>query len=837
MNKRLVMLGTFLAVFLASVVGSYKFINQNNQDMTIELSAPTLPLVSTLLGDQTVNTLRGYTADMNIRDVAEYVYPLGEDRVMRGQVRFFDAKIKEVRYEVRNNDGSRLIEAGNMTWEEKEPGVLDFDVKLKDLIVSGQEYMFSVILTTDSHEEINYYTRFIYGNSYDLENQLAFVYEFHNNTFDKGKVSEIAEYMETDRNRENSSLAYVDIYSSSKQVVWGDLPVKEYTEPEVYITYLQDNYGAYTLDYYAFSTVDEKTEYYHVVEDFLISSYGEKLYLLAYERTADTIFRYEENLYQGDKINLSIQNSTVSVVESEDGNMAAFAVNGTLYYYDDNSNEMNYVYGFSEGVNDDSRSMNANHDIKVLKVNEDGSIYFVVYGYMNRGSYEGKVGVALYSYNGQTKLIEEIGFYESNQSADYVMQEVKELAYLSRQDKFFFCVDGNIVVCDILTGDTDILVAYKEGQEVCVSKDQSCVVIDCDGQIQFWMLETSDVREIKVSGNAEIIPQGFIANDFVFGLAKPEHNVLQSDGTFAQYMSEIRIQDAQGELQKQYLVENVLITGCTISGNQILLDRASFINGTIKPINQDQIVSNKGGGDNYNVIVSTILAPYQTIKQVELKNKIDTQTLKHAKAQEVFFEGSRSIEVETQSQRVYYAANNPWRVKSYVTNPGEAMCMADQMEGFVRDKDGLVVWKKAATVTKNQIMAIELETSTSERSSKNICLDIMLRQMGSPRDTVEELNQGKICQEILANTSDEYVFMDVTGSSLSGLLYYINQDIPVMVLYDNGEALLITGFNQFNIVVMDPVKKKLGYMSRSDASEMLEETENQVFTYYRRAVN
>ena len=58
-----------------------------------------------------------------------------------------------------------------------------------------------------------------------------------------------------------------------------------------------------------------------------------------------------------------------------------------------------------------------------------------------------------------------------------------------------------------------------------------------------------------------------------------------------------------------------------------------------------------------------------------------------------------------------------------------------------------------------------------------------------------------------------------------------------MVLYDSGEAILITGFNQFNIVVMDPVNKKLGYMSRSDASEMLAETRNQVFTYYCKVVN
>ena len=87
------------------------------------------------------------------------------------------------------------------------------------------------------------------------------------------------------------------------------------------------------------------------------------------------------------------------------------------------------------------------------------------------------------------------------------------------------------------------------------------------------------------------------------------------------------------------------------------------------------------------------------------------------------------------------------------------------------------------------------------------------------------------------STQNEYVFMDITGCSLEGMLYYTNQDIPIMVLYEDGSAILIVGFNQFNIVVMDPVNKKLGYMSRSDAKAMLGKTNNQLFTYYHQKIN
>ena len=837
MNKKLVMWGTFVAVFFVSIIGSYKFINRNSQDMTIELSAPTLPLVSVVIDGESFNALHGYTSEVDVSDGARYIYPMGEDRQFYGQIQTFDEKIKEICYEIRNNDGSRLIESGNVSWEENAPGVLDYSVKVKDLIVPGEEYLFTTTLRTDAHEEIHYHTRFVYGNSYDLDNQLAFVMEFHGNTFDKEKVTEIAPYMESDRNRDNSSLAHVDIHSSSKQIVWGDLPVKRITDPDVSITYLQDNYGAYTLEYYVSGKVNDTEEYYHVVEDFLVSTYGEKLYLLDYERTANHIFNYEAGGYQNDKINLSIQNDDISVAESEDGNIAAFVVNRTLYYYDDNSNEINCVFGFGDDVNSDKRSAYFQHDIKVLRVSENGSIDFVVYGYMNRGNHEGKVGAVLYSYNGQSKLMEEVGFYESTKSAEYVIQEIEELAYLSRQDRFYFCVDGNVAVCDILTGSTSILIDYKPEQELFISDDQSCVAVSDGGQVHFWQLELGEVREVKVINGDRIIPQGFIGNDFVYGVAKEENSILQSDGTYAQYMSEVCIQDAQGEIQKQYRVENVLVTDCTILDNQILLERVYCTDGVISPAAQDQIVANKDDNNHYNTITTALTATCQTITQVELKNKIDTATLEHRKAKEAFLEGHRSIDVDRSNVKLYCTAHNPWRITEYLADPGTAMQKADAQDGYARDAEGLLIWKKAATVTKNQIMAIELEAATPDRSSKNICMDVMLRQIESPRNTMEELNQGKTCQEILANTSEDYALLDVTGSSLPGLLYYTNQDIPIMVLYENGEALLIVGFNQFNIVVMDPVKQKLGYMSRSDASKMLEETKNQVFTYYRKAVN
>ena len=179
MNKRLVMWGTFLVVFLASVVGSYKFINRNNQDLTMELSAPTLPLVSMKVGDSYYNVSHGYTGDVDAMDVAQYVCPVGTDRQLSGQIETLGEKITSVKYEVRNSNGSRLIETGSLAVLENTVDILDFEVKVKDLIQEGEEYIFSIILDTEKKSNVSYYTRFVYGKEFGVEEQMAFVLVLH----------------------------------------------------------------------------------------------------------------------------------------------------------------------------------------------------------------------------------------------------------------------------------------------------------------------------------------------------------------------------------------------------------------------------------------------------------------------------------------------------------------------------------------------------------------------------------------------------------------------------------------------------------------------------------
>ena len=62
---------------------------------------------------------------------------------------------------------------------------------------------------------------------------------------------------------------------------------------------------------------------------------------------------------------------------------------------------------------------------------------------------------------------------------------------------------------------------------------------------------------------------------------------------------------------------------------------------------------------------------------------------------------------------------------------------------------------------------------------------------------------------------------------------YVNQDIPVLAILEDGEAVLVTGFNEFNVVIMEPATGKLYKKGMNDATAWFAENGNHFITYMR----
>lgn len=162
---------------------------------------------------------------------------------------------------------------------------------------------------------------------------------------------------------------------------------------------------------YTLKNTDSK-ETYDVREAIRVRYTASRMFLLAYERTADQIFSPGKGLLTDNKFAFGIQSDVPDYRKNKEENVIGFVSQGQLWCYDFGQNRLSLVYGFEDGQ--DERGTYGAHDFRILQVEESGSMDFLVYGYMNRGRYEGMSGVLMCHYDALMNTVEEQFFLPSD---------------------------------------------------------------------------------------------------------------------------------------------------------------------------------------------------------------------------------------------------------------------------------------------------------------------------------------------------------------------------------------------------------------------------------------
>lgn len=144
---------------------------------------------------------------------------------------------------------------------------------------------------------------------------------------------------------------------------------------------------------------------------------------------------------------------------------------------------------------------------------------------------------------------------------------------------------------------------------------------------------------------------------------------------------------------------------------------------------------------------------------------------------------------------------------------------------------GECIWLRGNRMPRNQILAIKEASATEEQGALAVCINAMLGYRGISRNTQEELDEGRKAAEILQKGLDSDIVMDLTGCSLDAVLYFVNRDIPVLVLLEDGSGVVLVGFNENSVGIMNPQTGTIYRMGMNDAKEWFEQNGNQFITY------
>ena len=830
MKKVILKIASIVAAFLLGIVCMSYYLSAGNQDLTDSMADATLPLIYLEQGGRSLNLLHGYTQPMEGSYMRDAVLPIPEDRTLELRIECPDAEVEKIFYEVRSLDTTRLVEDTEVTDYTREDDLLHAKFQLKDLLESGEEYLLVLRLELEKGQEVCYYTHLSNLSESHLQECLDFVDVIHNALFDKENTVSIEQYLESDSSMDNNNLAHVNIHSRYRQMIWGDMEVKLSSVVNTYITEIESSIASVRLEYQvSYQNENAETERYEVQESYRVRYTKQRMYLLNYERTVNRIFDPKLSVFGEKQVMLGILNDSIEYRKNAEENIVGFVQNGELWCYDAAQNKLSYVFGFRDG--DDLRCSYNQHAIKIMDIDETGSMNFLVYGYMNRGQHEGRTGIAVYSYDALTNSVEKRVFIESNQPFAALETELGSLAYVNQQGQFYLYLNGNICRIDLNTREYEEVVSDISEECCMVSRGNKFVAWQKEGalyaseSIEILDMETGARRSIQAKEGFYLQALGFMDTDLIYGEARKEDIQKDITGKTIFPMGYVTIQGEDGEVIREcpYEEQGKYVVSCSIESNRISLEcvtrnaAGGYEEAMPEPITYTRVETvEKIALETRNSTVKKLEYCF-TLAEGRAKSKLKSLTPKY-----VLFEENRNLNLEKQSQeRNYYVYAFDGTFVGAYRAPDEAVRKAYDHMGVVVNGSQDYIWKRGGRKTRVQISGFENPQEKPGESRLQAALESLLGYQKIYTDTAAYLEEGYTPYEILNENLNGEV-LDLSGCSVSMVLYYVSQGYPILALEGNAEAELITGYDTQNIILTDPLTGESYKKGMNDSTQMFE---------------
>ena len=838
MKKIIVKIITIIIAFVAGIVTTSYLYNKGNLDMTAHMAEATLPILYYEYNGKYVNPTYGYTSKVDPSCMRSTILPMDEERMLRIALEKYNAEIVSVSYEVRSLDMERLIQNGTLNNMEESGQYLNGTIKVKDLLQDDEEYLLIFHIALENHEDVQYYSR-IKNGSYELmEACTKFANDFHYATLDPNNDYPITQYLETDMTRKENSLAYADIHSRYKKIIWDGMPVEESLEPTISYLEVEKDVISLQMDYQvSYTNENGESEKYQVKDYFRVRKTNIRMYLLDYERTAERIFDSNNQVFAENSINLGIQHQNISYMANEEGSVVNFIVSDELWCYDVAQNKLSKVFSFKNG--NDKRGLHDEFEIQMVNMEDSGSMDFVVKGYMNRGRHEGETGVAVMRYDGLTNTTEELLFIESSECADVLAQTVGELIYISYDDKMYLSFSGDIFAIDLNTKSVDVLTEDLQAGDYLISRAGDMIAWQ-HGEDRFssTQITTMDMktgmRHTYTAEEGEYLrPLGFSSNDFIYGVCAEADVAEDFAGNTLFPMYRVEIVDSKGELIRDfdYISKNKYVVSANMQNNRINLqcisknEDGAYVETLAETItsSEEEIVS--------SISLSEIK---HDVKKIEMAFQFETKAegkIKLITPKQVIFEENRNLALVEENHKNFHAYGRG-SVTGVYAQIRDAVLVAYQNMGVVTDHNGQVVWDRGNRKTRSVLTLADGTEPVEAADSLEAALRLLLEQEGVYADVRSSLDNGRSAYQILQQNSQKRA-ENFTGCNLSSVLYYISEGNYVLVMTDASSAEVIVGYDAQNIFILDPLTGKTTKLGQKDAAAKYEACGNVFFSFLK----
>lgn len=831
-----------IAVFAAALF----YFSQNIREVvfdknnTTKMENVTFPLVTIKTGDNTINQLHGYSSSLNANTIREGITPLNADQSFEILINEENYKIKKLNYELREKAGNSLVEQGSISVFDQIDKEKAAKIKLNTKLTADKEYAVKIALISSKSDRIYYYLTVKVIDQAFLSEKLQFVMNFHNALKEKNTAREVLKYLEPDPSSDNSSLSKVNIHSSFDLISWGNLKPVFLTEVIPTVKEIYMDTALIELDYYVSADISGANEYFRVKEAYRVRYTPQRMYLLNYERNMEALF--DINLASVNKSELKLgitSDNKVPYITTEDKKKLAFVRNNELWFYNLEENKITNVFSFRQDKPDYIRDLYDQHGIQIMNLDAEGNLYFMVYGYMNRGEYEGRVGIILYQYIPSENRIEELVYIPVEEPYQILKENLDDFAYVNSKDVFFFHINNNIYSYNLITKKLKTVAKDIHKDRIVVLKDLNSLVWQENSDpkksknINIMNMETEELHTINAKNGYKILLMGTVDSNVIYGFVKEDNIITGRDGKVICPLSSLEIADVNKKILKQYKKSGYYVSDVNVKDNVIELSRVKKDNGDFVSASKDYIMNEVRGEEQPVSVTKRVTTKALTEWYLSLPKDFTmntrpkvTKTVNTVIAQDTTVR--LPIEEKTLTCFYPYVAGG---IKGSYEDASDAIKIADEGTGSVLDNSQYMVWERGVKPTTSVVSYFkDLSGEAAAGSSVEACIDLMLRSQGISVNGSKLKTSGSSAFKILTKYS-KYTPVNLTGITLDEALYYVAVGRPVIAFTGHKNALLIYGYDSFNIMVIDPVTKTKRKMGIGDSAKLFEKAGNIFISY------
>lgn len=811
--KHLYTFTALLFVFIISIIIFEKDIPSISVTTTTATSIQdsTFPIVYLEAEGYRINTLHGYSSKLDCGDVRESITPLNREKTFSVQIDENESVIKRLSYELWDISNNKIMEENTITALEKTDSYKVAKIELKEAMDTSTEYGMQITLTTNSSKKIHFYTRLkYYENDFFLEKKMDFVTDFHKACFDKGKTLDITKYLEANTN-DDATYADVNIHSNYKLITWGELNPEILTPIVPTIKEINIETAAIQQVYFVSAETADGRETFQVKEFYRVRYSGNRIYLLYFRRTMEAMFN--PDLISVNKSEFKIGISGVNDLEinsSDSNNKAAFVRNGALWYYDLKTNKLYNVFTFEKDSKDYLRDCYDQHDIKILKVDDHGNMSFLVYGYMNCGDYEGRVGMLLYDYNAEDNRIKERVYIPITKTYQQLKEDLGDFCYVNDKNIFYFSLNDRVYAYNIASKRYDVLTDNASDDNFLMLQNAHCFVwsdASATGKasnITILDLESTKALTVSSPNDQSIVVLGTIDSNIVYGFVQNSDIHDSTTGEEVLPVYKLVISDCQGNVVREYRNKNKYVTSATVDDNVIRLKRIKKNGGKWVKTSDDSIMNQKNTTVESIKLSTRVTDKSLTEKYISLpagylmSTKPDLLSTKSVMITEnpTLHLSEENSEIDSQTRKYYIYAYGG--ITKSTTNVAEAINLADEQMGVVMDNASHIVWERGGKFLSKQIANISYPSDTANTIKASTQ---MLLQAAQVTTTVSELKGNSIMRMLRNHLSTP---VNLTGCTVDEILYFVSSERPVIAMLNDNHAVLITGYTSTDVTWMDP---------------------------------